>query len=259
MARLRRFWRLDGTYAKVTASEYERRTKLQRAAVERRGLHWWRNSRGRPAALTLTALRRRQGWREQAKRQRPPGSKQFRKPPPPPPAPPGAGRFPLPGATLESGADIAAWVSRTVEAIDAAIARVGPVTAVWSLDLRMDVHRPGRATETIERRIPVAVTAGESVGGGWLLASGERVLGTLYGGGVLDPDDWRRRIITDMQAQGLHTKSPKRPQGPQTQADMSTVESGPPPPPETPDGGAGAAGGASIEVSGWIEYDDGSL
>ncbi len=251
MARLRRFWRLDGTSAKVTASEYERRTKLQRAAVERRGLHWWRNSKGRPAALTLTALRRRQGWREQAKRQRPPGSKQFKKPPPPPPAPPGAGRFPLPGATLESGADIAAWVGRTVEAIDAAISRVGPVTAVWSLDLRMDVHRPGRPPETIERRIPVAVTAGESVGGGWLPTTGAEV--------VLDPGDWRRRVITDIQAQGIDTKSPLRPQGPLSSADLSSIEGGPPPPPESPVGGSGAVGGASVDVSGWIEYDDGSL
>jgi hypothetical protein len=114
----------------------------------------------------------------------------------------------------------------------------------------MEVSRPGRASELVERRIPVAVTAGESVGGGWLPATGAEV--------VLDPADWRRRVITDIQAQGLYTKSPLRPQGPLTDADLSSIEGGPPAPAEAPEGGAGGVGGSTVEVSGWIEYDDGS-
>ena len=47
MARLRTFTRSDGSTVKVTPAEYERRSRLQRAALERRGLVVLTDKRGR--------------------------------------------------------------------------------------------------------------------------------------------------------------------------------------------------------------------
>lgn len=49
---LRRFTRVDGSSALVTAREYERRVKLQDAALARRGLEAVRNKRGVPTVAT---------------------------------------------------------------------------------------------------------------------------------------------------------------------------------------------------------------
>ena len=256
MARLRRFYRLDGSYSRVNPAEYARRTKLQQAAVKRSGLHWFRNTKGRPAALTLDQLKRRQGWRDQAKRQRPPGSSRFRTPAPvpapgalpPPPAP--AGRFPLPTATIRTGADLSAWISRVVDRTEAAIAATGPVRALWSLDLRMEIHKPGQPPETVERRIPITVTSGK-VGGGWL--------GTVAteAGEALADDDWRRRLITDIRAQGVPVGDYGEPAGQLVEADMTRITNGPELTAQTTRSGTLAASGTEIEVQGWIEYDTG--
>jgi len=92
VARRRRFYRLDGSYALVTPEEWERRSKLQAAAVARSGRVLWTGSRGRPVAFEPDApeLSKRRKLRSTAKareeRRRVTGSPA--PPPPKPPAPP---------------------------------------------------------------------------------------------------------------------------------------------------------------------------
>ena len=114
---------------------------------------------------------------------------------------------------------------------------------------------PRRPDEEIERRIPIFVSDDRgrpTVGGGWKFsAPGEG------GRTILDTDDWRRRIIVDLRAQGLNMDSPEAPQGPLSTADLGEIMEGPEIGPAPPRRASGVSSDVSIEISGWLEYDTG--
>jgi len=73
----------------------------------------------------------------------------------------------------------------------------------------------------------------------------------------LADDDWRRRLITDIRAQGVPVGDYGEPAGQLVEADMTRITNGPELTAQTTRSGTLAASGTEIEVQGWIEYDTG--